>query len=78
MNDPKLENEAPRRRSKSGYVVIGILLVMFILMASEVIPRDWMPTVLLLMVLLVLIRLTVRLILERQERLRRQSRKTSP
>lgn len=71
MKEQSTRGAAPRRSRRSGYVVIGILILLFVLMATEVIPREWMTTVLLLMVLLVLIRVTVRLVLDRQERLRR-------
>jgi len=74
MKEQDTAGAEPRRSRRSGYVVIGILVLVFLLMAAEVIPREWMTAVLLLMVLLVLIRLTVRLVLDRQERLRRRSR----
>jgi multisubunit Na+/H+ antiporter MnhE subunit len=76
MNQPSTDAGRPRRRRTSGYVVIGILFLVFMLMATEVIPRSWMLGVLLLMVVLVLMRTTVNLVLDRQERLRRQSRDT--
>jgi len=78
MSEQSTESHRPRRSRTSGYIIIGILILVFILMATEVIPRSWMMTVLLLMVLLVLIRTTVRLVLDRQERLRQQSRQTPP
>jgi len=78
MSEQNAEGPRPRRSRTSGYVVIGVLILVFILMATEVIPRSWMMTVLLVMVVLVLIRTTVRLVLDRQERLRQQSRETEP
>ena len=78
MSDQSTESHRPRRSRTSGYVVIGVLILVFILMATEVIPRSWMMTVLLVMVVLVLIRTTVRLVLDRQERLLQQSRETEP
>ena len=76
MTEENTQEVRPRRRRTSGYVMIGLLLLVFVLMATEIIPRSWMMTVLLLMVVLVLIRTTVRLVLDRQERLRQQSRDT--
>jgi FlaA1/EpsC-like NDP-sugar epimerase len=76
LSSPRARDGRVRRSRRSGYLIIVLLIVIFILMATEVIPASWIMPVVLLMVVLVLMRTTVRLILERQERLRQQGRGT--
>lgn len=76
MSSTPAPDSRVRRSRRSGYIVVALLIIVFILMATEVIPASWIIPVVLLMVVLVLMRTTVRLILERQERLRQQSRDT--